>query len=146
MSDCLICGAESCTCKGAAPPTEGIRITHVMEGPRKMKANEYYSEEGVFLNSAGEVVYGNDPDKKTQIVAAGASVPMDVARRYNLVDADGKPVKVAPAKTAAAKTAAAKAADEDEPVEEQAEDMPKPAQAKAQAAAQNKAQAPKANK
>jgi hypothetical protein len=141
MSDCLICGAESCTCKGAAPPTEGIKITHVMEGPRKMKANEYYSEEGVFLNSAGEVVYGNDPDKKTQIVAAGASVPMDVARRYNLVDADGKPVKAA-----AAKTAAAKAADEDEPVEEQAEDMPKPAQAKAQAAAQNKAQAPKANK
>jgi hypothetical protein len=141
MSDCLICGAESCTCKGAAPPTEGIRITHVMEGPRKMKANEYYSEEGVFLNSAGEVVYGNDPDKKTQIVAAGASVPMDVARRYNLVDADGKPVKAA-----AAKAAKAEAADEDEPVEEQAEDMPKPAQAKAQAAAQNKAQAPKANK
>jgi hypothetical protein len=141
MTDCLICGAESCTCKGAAPPTEGIKITHVMEGPRKMNANEYYSEEGVFLNSAGEVVYGNDPDKKTQIVAAGASVPMDVARRYNLVDADGKPLK--PAKAAAAK---AEAAEADEPVEEQADEMPKPAEAKAQAAAQNKAQAPKANK
>lgn len=45
----------------------------------------YCSDEGVYLNSKGEVVYGKDPDRKTQLVAPGGMVTPDLARRYNIV-------------------------------------------------------------
>jgi hypothetical protein len=85
-------------------------------------ANEYYSADGVFLNSKGEVVYGNDPDKKMQIVAAGGSIPLEVAIRYGIIK-DATP--------------AAPAA---EPVEtEVVEDIEAPQEVKATAPQANKA-------
>lgn len=77
------------------------------------EGEQYCSDEGVYLNSKGEVVYGKDPDRKVQIVAPGSCVPMAVANRYNLqaqapVEADEpdekKAVSAAPANKAVAAT------------------------------------------
>lgn len=80
------------------------------------QAAEYVSEEGVFLNSNDEVVYGKDPDRKVQIVPPGGTVTPDLASRYNIVqpsedaDAEDAPDQAEPAPAPAPKNGNGKAA------------------------------------
>jgi hypothetical protein len=89
--DCLICGAGACACKGVverAADGPSVRIINIREG--QTMANQenpeaFVAEEGVFLNSEGAVVFGKDPDRKTQIVAPGGMVTPELVARYNIV-------------------------------------------------------------
>ena len=81
-------------------------------------SDQYCSKEGVYLNSKREIVYGKDPDRKTQLVAPGGCIPVEDARRMGIdVDRDtpkkepepqAKAVNVAPENKAIVMPAAGK--------------------------------------
>lgn len=60
-----------------------------------MADNRYTSKERLYLNSKGEVVKANDPDRQSLLVGAGGTLSMEDAERYGLTG--GKNVAAAEA-------------------------------------------------
>lgn len=55
--------------------------------------NEYCATERLYLNSAGQAVGADDPDRQSLLLGVGACMPLEKARQYGLVDADGNAVE-----------------------------------------------------
>lgn len=70
-----------------------------------MELEYYYSEEGVYRNSKGEIVYGKDPDRKIELVAPGGYLEMNKAKALGIhveapTEPEQKAVTLAPANKA----------------------------------------------
>lgn len=79
---CLICGEAHVSCKGTVGEPKGM-VTIIR--PEPPGANDWVADRYVFLDKYGNVVGEKDPNKLTQLVAPGCTLPRAEAERYGLL-------------------------------------------------------------
>jgi hypothetical protein len=117
--NCVICGADGCTCKGLSPDPQRIIDIPKREARKAM----WTSTKRLYLDQAGNVVGAKDPNRHTLLVAEGGRIPTSQARELGLLE----PIEVP-----------APEAEPDAEPENEAEKAEEPIQDKAEKPARNK--------
>lgn len=90
---CPICGTDKAACGPIKEPHSVITLPQ--RGDRMANKGDYVADRRLYLDKDGKVVEAKDPTKASLLVAAGNTLPEEVARKYGLIQEEEEGAKSA---------------------------------------------------